>query len=255
MTLTGLDYVFIALASVAAGLVNAVAGGGTLITFPVLTAVGVPAVPANVTNTVALCPGFFGATLAQRDALREQHRRLWIAVPVSIAGGIAGGVLLLATDDETFRGIIPFLLLLASVLLAAQDQLKAWLIRWKWHHVQAHVSDLRIALPLFAGAIYGGYFGAGLGVMMLAMFGLLLDDSMTRLNALKSVLALVINVAASLFFLFSGEVVWPVAGVMAAGALLGGAFGGRLVSRVRADTLRWIVVAIGLIAAGIYSVK
>jgi uncharacterized membrane protein YfcA len=253
--LTGLDYVFIALASVCAGLVNAVAGGGTLITFPVLTAVGVPAVPANVTNTVALCPGFLGATLAQRDALRDQRRRLWIAVPVSIAGGIAGGVLLLRTDEETFRGFIPFLLLLASVLLAAQDQLKTWLIRWKWHHVQAHVSDLRVALPLFAGAVYGGYFGAGLGVMMLAMFGLLLDDSITRLNALKSVLALVINVAASLFFVFSGEVVWPVAGVMAAGATLGGAFGGRLVSSVRPDTLRWIVVAIGLVAAGIYFVK
>jgi len=174
---------------------------------------------------------------------------------VSIAGGIAGGVLLLATDEETFRGFIPFLLLLACVLLAAQDQLKAWLIRWKWHHVQAHVSDLRIALPLFAGAIYGGYFGAGLGVMMLAMFGLLLDDSLTRLNALKSLLALVINVAASLFFVFSGEVVWPVAGVMAAGATVGGAFGGSLALSVRPDTLRWIVVAIGLIAAGIYFVK
>ena len=117
--LTGLDYLFIALASVAAGLVNAVAGGGTLITFPVLTAVGVPAVPANVTNTVALCPGFFGATLAQREALRGQRRRLWITVPVGVVGGIIGGVLLLATNEETFRGIIPFLLLLASALLAA----------------------------------------------------------------------------------------------------------------------------------------
>jgi uncharacterized membrane protein YfcA len=253
--LTGLDYIFIGLASIAAGLVNAVAGGGTLITFPVLTAVGVPAVPANVTNTVALCPGFFSATIAQRDALSDQRRRLWITVPVSIVGGIGGGVLLLATNEQTFRGIIPFLLLLASILLAAQDYLKAWLVRWKWHHVQAHVSDLRIALPLFAGALYGGYFGAGLGVMMLAMFGLLLDDTLTRLNALKSVVALVINVAASLFFMFSGEVIWPVAGVMAVGALFGGAFGGRLVSRVRPDTLRWIVVAIGLIAAAIYFVK
>jgi hypothetical protein len=253
--LTGLDYLFIALASVAAGLVNAVAGGGTLITFPVLTAVGVPAVPANVTNTVALCPGFFGATLAQREALGGQRRRLWITVPVGVAGGIAGGVLLLATDEETFRGIIPFLLLVASALLAAQDRLRAWLVRWKWHHVSGHVSNVRVALPLALGAVYGGYFGAGLGVMMLAMFGLLLDDSLTRLNALKSVIALVINVAASLFFVFSGEVVWPVAAVMAAGALLGGAFGGRLASRIRPETLRWVVVAIGTIAAAIYFVK
>ena len=110
-------------------------------------------------------------------------------------------------------------------------------------------------MTLALGAVYGGYFGAGLGVMMLAMFGLLLDDSLTRLNALKSVIALVINVAAALFFVFSGQVVWPVAGVMAVGALLGGAFGGRLASRIRAETLRWVVVAIGAIAAAVYFVK
>jgi uncharacterized protein len=253
--LTGLDYVFIALASLGAGFVNAVAGGGTLITFPVLTAVGVPAVPANVTNTVALCPGFFGATVAQRDALRGQGRRLWITVPVAIVGGVVGGVLLLATDEDTFRGIIPFLLLLAAVLLAAQDYLRSWLVRWKWHHVSGHTSDLRVAAPLVLAATYGGYFGAGLGVMMLAMFGLLLDDSLTRLNALKSVISLVINVAAALFFVFSGEVVWPVAGVMAVGALTGGAVGGRLAARIRPETLRWVVVAIGTVASAIYFVK
>jgi uncharacterized membrane protein YfcA len=253
--LTGADYLFIALASVGAGFVNAVAGGGTLITFPVLTAVGVPAVPANVTNTVALCPGFFGAAVAQRAALRDQTRRLWITIPVGVAGGIVGGMLLLATDEETFRGIIPVLLLVAALLLAAQDHLRAWLVRWKWHHVSGRMSDARVALPLFFGAVYGGYFGAGLGVMMLAMFGLLLDDSLTRLNALKTVVALVINVAAAIFFMFSDEVVWPVAAVMAAGALVGGAAGGRLASRIRPETLRWVVVSIGLVAAVIYFVK
>jgi len=253
--LTGLDYVFIALASVGAGIVNAVAGGGTLITFPVLTAVGVPAVPANITNTVALCPGFLGATLAQRDALRDQRRRLWVLVPVGVGGGVAGGMLLLATNEETFRGIIPFLLLTASALLAAQDALRAWLVRRKWHHVTGHVSDARVAVPLWLGAVYGGYFGAGLGVMMLALFGLLLDDSLTRLNALKSALALVINIAAAAFFVFSGEVVWPVAGVMAVGAMLGGALGGRLASRIHPQTLRWVVVTIGVIASVIYFIK
>jgi uncharacterized membrane protein YfcA len=253
--LTGLDYVLIALASIGAGLVNAVAGGGTLITFPVLTAVGVPAVPANVTNTVALCPGFLGATLAQRDALHDQRRRLLLMVPLAAFGGVAGGILLLRTNEETFRGIIPFLLLAASALLAAQDWLKGWLVRWKWHHAPGHVSDVRAAGPLFLGAIYGGYFGAGLGVMMLAVFGLMLDDSLTRLNALKSLLAMIINVAAAIFFVFSGEVVWPVAGVMAAGALCGGAFGGRLAARIRPQTLRWVVVAIGGVASIVYLVK
>lgn len=253
--LTGLDYVFIAAASVAAGLVNAVAGGGTLITFPVLTAVGVPAVPANITNTVALCPGFFSAIVAQRRALDGQERRIWVAVPVSVVGAVLGGVLLLATDDETFRGIIPFLLLLAAALLAAQDHLRAWLIRWRGGHPHGHGSDMRMAVPLFLGAMYGGYFGAGFGVMMLAVFGLVLDDSLTRLNALKSLVALVVNLAAAIYFVFAGGVVWPVAGVMAVGALAGGAVGGRLVSRIRPETLRWVVVAIGTIAAIIYFVK
>jgi uncharacterized membrane protein YfcA len=253
--LTGLDYVFIALASVGAGLVNAVAGGGTLITFPVLTAVGVPAVPANVTNTVALCPGFLGATIAQRDALAGQRGRLLVLVPVGVVGGVAGGVLLLSTNEETFRGVIPFLLLMASALLASQDWLKSWLVRWRWRHEHGQTSPARVAGPLLLGAVYGGYFGAGLGVMMLAVFGLMLDDSLTRLNALKSLLAMVINVAAALFFLFSGEVVWPVAAVMAVGALAGGALGGRFAAGVRPETLRWVVVAIGLTAAAIYYVK
>jgi uncharacterized protein len=253
--LSGLDYVLIALASLAAGLVNAIAGGGTLITFPVLTAVGVPAVAANVTNTVALCPGFLGATLAQAEALRGQRRRLLMTVPAGAIGGVAGGVLLLATEEETFRGVIPFLLLLASGLLAAQEPLRRWLVRREWHHVSGHVSDARVAVPLALGAVYGGYFGAGLGVIMLALFGLLLDDSLTRLNALKSLLALVINVAASVFFLFSNEVIWPVAAVMAAGALGGGTIGGRFAAVVRPDTLRRIVVAIGTLAGIVYFVK
>ena len=154
-----------------------------------------------------------------------------------------------------YKIIIPFLLLLASALLAAQDWIKLWLVRWKWHHTPSHLSDLRVAVPLFFGAIYGGYFGAGLGVMMLAVFGLMLDDSLTRLNALKSLLALIINVAAAVFFVFSGEVVWPVAGIMAIGALSGGALGGRLAAGVRPQTLRWVVVTIGVIASIIYFVK
>jgi uncharacterized membrane protein YfcA len=176
-------------------------------------------------------------------------------VPVGAIGGVVGGVLLLATEEETFRAGIPFLLLVASGLLAAQDRLRAWLVRRQWHHVPGHVSDLRVAVPLALGAVYGGYFGAGLGVIMLALFGLLLDDSLTRLNALKSVLALVINVAASIFFLFSGEVLWPIAAIMAAGALVGGTVGGRFAARVRPETLRWVVVSVGTIAAIIYFVK
>ncbi|MGE5249629.1 MAG: TSUP family transporter, partial [Bacteroidota bacterium] len=119
--LSGLDYVWVALAALAAGAVNALAGGGTLITFPMLTAVGVPAVAANVTNTVALCPGYFGGTLAQWNDLRGQKGRLLLLIPASILGGVAGGFLLLQTGEKLFKDLVPFLILLASGLLAVQD--------------------------------------------------------------------------------------------------------------------------------------
>jgi uncharacterized membrane protein YfcA len=253
--LTGLDVVLVAAASVAAGFVNAIAGGGTLITFPVLTAVGVPAVAANVTNSVALCPGFLGATAAQWKDLAGQARRLWITVPVSALGGIAGGVLLLRTDEQLFRTLVPFLLLAASALLALQDRLRAWLIRQNVHHPTSEHADATVAVPLGVAAVYGGYFGAGLGVIMLALFGLLLDDSLTRLNALKAVISLTITVAAAAFFVFSAHVIWPVGLLMAVGALAGGVLGGRLAARIRANSLKWTVVAIGIVAAVVYWVR
>ena len=123
------QYIFIGLAAIAAGLINAVAGGGTLITFPVLTAVGLPAVIANVTNTVALCPGYLGATIAQRNDLFSQKKRLWLFIPVSVIGGIVGGILLLNSGEKLFRSLVPFLILMASLLLAIGEPLKKWLNR------------------------------------------------------------------------------------------------------------------------------
>jgi len=253
--LTGLDYILIALAAVGAGLVNAIAGGGTLITFPVLTAVGVPAVAANVTNAVALCPGFLGAVLAQRRDLDGQESRLRVVLPASAIGGIVGGVLLIAGGEQVFRSVIPYLILAAAALLASQDRLRAWLVRRPWHTTSGHQSNVRVAIPLAIGAIYGGYFGAGLSVIMLAVLGLMLDDSLTRLNALKSTLGFVINVAAALFFVFSGQVVWPAAAVMAVGAMMGGVIGGKVAGRIAPSTLRWTVVTIGVIVGLIYMIR
>src|SRR6187401_2860688 len=127
--LHGLDYLWAAVAALAAGAVNALAGGGTLITFPMLTFLGVPAVAANVTNTVALCPGYFGGTIAQWKDLRGQTDRLWLIIPASIVGGVLGGFLLLRTGERLFRELVPYLILLASVLLAVQDPVRAWLMR------------------------------------------------------------------------------------------------------------------------------
>lgn len=250
--LTWFEYIFVGLAAVAAGAVNALAGGGTLITFPALTAVGLPAVAANVTNTVALCPGYLGATLAQASDLRGQKGRLWLLLPAGVIGGIIGGVLLLNTGEKLFRALVPFLILLASGLLAVQEPLRAWLLRRSRQTGATTASEKWTALPVSLSAIYGGYFGAGQSVILLAVLGLTLEDSLTRLNALKQALSFSINVAAAVFFVFSGQVVWSAALVMAGGALLGGALGGRLAGRVKPSTLRAIVVAIGVIVAVIY---
>ena len=247
-----LEYVLIGLAAVAGGMVNAIAGGGTLITFPMLTAVGIPAVAANVTNTVALCPGYLGATMAQANDLRGQTRRLRFLVPGSMVGGIIGGVLLLNTGERVFRALVPFLILLAACLLAVQGPVRAWVNRRSGKTDQASAHETWTMLPVGVAAIYGGYFGAGLSVIVLAVLGLVLDDSLTRLNALKQVISLSVNTAAAVFFLFSGQVRWSAALVMAVGALIGGAAGGRLAGRIKPNTLRWTVVTIGIAVALIY---
>ena len=252
--LTGIEYVLVGLAALAAGAVNALAGGGTLITFPMLTFLGVPAVAANVTNTVALCPGYFGGTLAQWNDLRGQKNRLWLIVPASIVGGVLGGFLLLRTGERLFRELVPYLILLASVLLAIQDPVRAWLTK---RMKEGHGGGLEKLtwLPVGLAAVYGGYFGAGLSVIVLSALGLTLEDTLTRLNALKQAVAFTVNIAAAIFFLFAGHVVWSAALVMAVGALIGGVLGGRLAGRIKPSTLRWTVVTIGVIIAIIYFVR
>jgi uncharacterized protein len=249
-------YVFVGLAAMAAGLVNALAGGGTLISFPALTAIGLPAVAANVTNTVALVPGYFGATLAQREDLRAQKQRLWLYVPAAVIGGVVGGYLLLNTGEKVFRSLVPFLILMASVLLAVSDPVRAWLMRraGKQGASMATVASLGV-LPVALAAVYGGYFGAGLSVIVLATLGVVLNDSLTVLNALKQLIAFCVNIAAAIFFVFSGQVVWPVALVMAVCALIGGALGGRLASRIKPSQLRGTVVVIGVVVALLYLVR
>ena len=250
-----LNYVFAALAAVAAGMINALAGGGTLITFPVLLSIGIPAVSANVTNTVALSPGFLGGTLAQSKDLIGQRRRLWISLPASILGGLVGGILLLKTGEKLFTQLVPFLILLASILLAFQNLVRKWLLQRRQSGSQYVTSDVLIFFIVFGITIYGGYFGAGMSVIVLAILGLIMNDNLVRLNAVKQAIALVTNVTAALFFVFSGKVFWLVALVMAAGALIGGSLGGRLANRVKPDTLRVIVVTLGFILGAFYLVK
>jgi uncharacterized membrane protein YfcA len=249
------DLIIVGLAAVAGGLVNALAGGGTLITFPMLTAVGVPPVAANVTNTVALCPGYLGATFAQVKDLRGQGQRLWLLMPTGVLGGIAGGILLLNTSDHTFRKLVPYLILLAVGLLFFQDRLRNWVMGRVSEAGAKTVHEAWSIVPVIPAAVYGGYFGAGVSVMVLAVIGLVLDDSLTRLNALKQAISFSINIAAAIFFLFSGQVLWLAAVVMAVGALAGGALGGRLAGKIKPITLRKIVVTVGLVVAIVYFVR
>jgi uncharacterized membrane protein YfcA len=244
----GMHYLAAAGAAFGAGVVNALAGGGTLISFPTLVALGLPAVSANVTNTVALCPGYFGGTWAQRADLEAYRKQL---LPLSLAaglGGLGGSVLLVLSSESLFRGLVPFLILFACLLLALQDWIRKRLAPKEAPAEQRPLSPLLVAV-VFLAAVYGGYFGAGLGIMLLAMLGLGLGDSLTQLNAMKQALSTIINVVAALFFVFSGKVAWGVAAVMAAASLVGGNLGGRLAGRLNPKILRAVVVAFGVAVA------
>jgi uncharacterized membrane protein YfcA len=237
-------------AAFAGGAVNAIAGGGSLITFPTLVAVGLPPVLASVTNTVALCPGYLGATIAQRAELKTQRRRLALLVPAGAVGGALGAYLLLHTSARAFDVIVPFLILLATLMIGAQD----WLRRRLLSRVSAGRAEALAMLPVAAGAIYGGYFGAGLGVMILAALGAIIGDELTRLNALKQAVSLSVNVTAALAFVIwaHDSVDWTVVAIMAGAALAGGAAGGALASRIPARALRILIVILGLAVAGVY---
>ncbi len=252
--LSGSEFALAGLAALAAGLINSLAGGGTLISFPALVALGIPEVAANITNTVALCPGYLGGAIAQREDLRGQERRLLFLLPAGIIGGIAGGILLLYISGDMFRIIVPFLILLASVLLAGQDRIREWIKR---HAGNASEKEdiTSTVFPVGLAAVYGGYFGAGLSVIVLAVLGFFCDDTLTRLNALKQCISLSINVAAAVFFIFSGMVMWPLVTVMAVGALAGGAIGGKVAGRINPDLLRWTIVVIGLVVGVILLVR
>jgi len=252
--LSGSEIVLAGLAALAAGFINSLAGGGTLISFPALVALGIPDIAANITSTVALCPGYLGGAIAQKEDLKGQEKRLLFLLPAGIIGGVGGGILLLYISGNIFRMLVPFLILLASALLAVQDRVREWIER----HSAGRGPEKDPAgtfLPVSLVAVYGGYFGAGLSVIVLAVLGLFFDDTLTRLNALKQCISLSVNLAAAVFFLFSGLVVWPLALVMAVAALAGGALGGSVAGRINPDLLRWTIVVIGLVAGIILLVR
>ena len=250
--MSNLEVILVGLAAVAGGAVNALAGGGTLITFPMLTAIGIPPVAANITNTVALCPGYLGGTFAQLRDLRGYERQAWLLAPTGVIGGIVGGILLLKTGEHAFRFMVPYLILFATGLMAVQVPLRNWLVRRSQGQGSGKWGEVGIILSMFLASIYGGFFGAGLSVIVIAVLALVLEGELNRLNALKQLVSFCVNIAAAIFFLFSGKIVWWAMLVMAVGALVGGNLGGRLAGRIRPVVLRSIVVTVGLVIAAIY---
>jgi uncharacterized membrane protein YfcA len=229
----------------AAGIVNALAGGGTLITFPALLATGVPAVTANATNTVALFPGQLASSFAYRSHLADEKSRAIVLSIPSIAGGIIGAALLLELPAKTFELLVPWLILFACVVLALQTQLKR--IVANVPHAN-HPAALWIAQLLIS--IYGGYFGAGIGILMLAAMGIMLPSSIQHANALKVLFSLLINGVAAAVFVAKGAVHVPEAALMAAASIVGGFAGSHLAKRLPPAGMRAFAIAVGLYAAG-----
>jgi uncharacterized membrane protein YfcA len=237
-------------AAFAAGAINAVAGGGSLVSFPTLLAVGLPSIQANVTNTVALWPGYLGGSLNYRHELRPRKDRLKALASPCVLGALVGAWVLLATPQPVFDVIVPFLILGACGLMAAQDRLNAFVMR---HHPASMGGDGHTPWPLwlatFLLGVYGAYFGAALGIMLLAVLGVLLPDDIQRSNALKGMLSLVINAVAVVYFAFLGPVVWWAAAVMAVGAVFGGYGGAGLARRLGRTWLRRVVISYGVFVA------
>jgi uncharacterized membrane protein YfcA len=232
-------------AAALAGAVNAVAGGGSLISFPALLAAGYSAKAANVTNTVALWPGYVGGSFGYRKELEYQSGRILQLLAPSILGALVGSAILLSTSESAFEYIVPFLILFATGLTAFQNRLTDLAER----HRLAARSPEHVPVILYGSvfllAIYGAYFGAGLSIMTFAALGVLIPDDLQRLNALKGILSLIINAVAVIYFALFGPVEWAAAAVMAAGALAGGYLGAGVALRLGPERLRAAVVVFG----------
>ena len=243
----------VAAAGFLAGAVNAVAGGGTLISFPALLIAGLGAKTANITSSVGLITGYAGGSVAYRAELAGQRRRFLVLAAPSVIGGVAGAVILLVTPGSSFRAVIPYLILASCGLLAVQRRLARVLSR-RAGPERAERDDgagggARVGVG--AAAVYGSYFGAGLGVLLLAVLGLVVDDDLQRLNALKGLLSLLINLIGVIVFLVAGHVAWGYAGILAVTAFAGGTVGVRIARRLPAPALRAGVVILGVAVSAV----
>jgi uncharacterized protein len=240
------------------GFMNSIAGGGTLVTFPTLVFVGLPSIIANATSTIALLPAALASAAGYRNKIPTVSRWLRLFGPVSLLGGLLGGILLVQTPSRVFDWLVPFLILFATVLFMAKGSFS----RFLGHRAAAAhgrpPSGRWIAgsvLFQFAVALYGGYFGAGIGILMLASLGMLGFEDVHEMNTLKVMMGFLINVVAAAYFIWSGLVVWSAAAIMALGTILGGYFGAHFAQRVPQGRVRSMITAIGLIISAVMFYK
>jgi uncharacterized membrane protein YfcA len=245
---TLLESLAVLLAGVAAGTINTVVGSGTLITFPTLLAFGVPPVTANVSNTIGLVPGSVSGAVGYRRELTGQRPRVLRLASGSLVGGLVGGVLLLVLPDDAFAAIVPVLILLGLVLVILQPRISAWVQR-RHEATAGRVHGAWWVWPaVLLTGVYGGYFGAAQGVLLMAVLGIGIDETLQRLNAVKNILAAIVNAVAGLLFAIVADVDWRVVALIGVGSVLGGQLGATVGRRLPAAVLRAVIVVVGVVA-------
>lgn len=249
--LTPLKLVLLFVSALIAGAINSVAGGGTLLTFPALLSVGIGSVSANATSTVALVPGSLSAFWGYRGVMEGSRRQLlWLGIP-SVIGGFVGAFLVVHVGDALFSRLVPWLIFAATGLFMAQEPIRRWMAQRKSATEEdTEEPDKRrlagVVLFQFLVAVYGGFFGAGIGIAMLAALGILGLSSIHRMNGLKNFAAVCINGVGALTFAFAHKVHWLVAGLMAVGAIIGGYSGAGIAQKIGQKNVRRLVILIGL---------
>ncbi len=243
--MSALDVVVVVLAGVAAGTINTVVGSGTLITFPVLLAVGYSPLVANVSNTIGLVPGSVAGAIGYRRELAGQERRILRLGVAALLGGTTGAVLLLVLPEKAFKAIVPVFIAVALVLILLQPRISAHLAQRR----EEPVEHRRLSsVATYLTGIYGGYFGAAQGIMLLAVLGVALPEPLQRVNGLKNVLAGLVNLIAGVVFVFRAPVAWAPALLIAGGSMVGGVLGARYGRRLSPVALRGLIVVVGLVA-------
>ncbi|MFB9438718.1 sulfite exporter TauE/SafE family protein [Streptomyces showdoensis] len=237
-------------AGTAAGAINTVVGSGTLITFPVLLATGLPPITANVSNTLGLVSGSISGAVGYRSELKGQKARVLRLGGTALVGGLVGAILLLALPSDAFDAIVPVLIGIALLLVLLQPRIAAAVQRRREATgTEAHPDGGPVLLVgLFLASIYGGYFGAAQGVLYLSLMGLLIHDTLQRINAVKNILGAVVNGVAAAFFLFVADFDWTAVLLIAVGSTIGGQIGAKVGKRLSPAVLRGVIIAVGIVA-------